>query len=157
MAMTDRNRNALRSIPTVITSSHAFTQALDARARAAGNRFWERGNPHHALGTVVELHLKDTLGVLLGAGDAPDSSWLSRRDIWGDGFNAFDVLQHKIDIPLVERLRDCVSGAHVGFSVTLYAYEHDFGRGEPCSGILWLDHVETLVTPSLALALRIAI
>jgi hypothetical protein len=157
MAMTDRNRDALRGIPAVIAPYHAFTRALDARARAAGNHFWERGNPHHGLAPLVESRLRDTLKVLLGAGDAPDSSWLSRRDIWGDGFNAFDVLHHKIQIPLVERLRDCVDGAHVGFSVTLYAYEDDFGQGEPCSGALWIDHAETLVTPSLAGALRIAI
>ncbi|MCU0759646.1 MAG: hypothetical protein MUF07_10710 [Steroidobacteraceae bacterium] len=152
-----RSSTVIRGIPTVVPSMHAFAQERDARARAAGNMFWERGNPHYALAPIVELQLIEALRAMLGPGNSPEASWLYRRDIRGDGVNAFDVLHDSIRIPLVERLRQCVDGAHAGFSVVLFAYEGCFGRGEPHSGALWMDHAETLVTPSLAGALRIAI
>ena len=68
--MTDRSRSVLRGIPTVVASMHAFTQEREARARSAGNHFWERGNPHYALAPIVESRLIDTLGILLGGDSA---------------------------------------------------------------------------------------
>lgn len=157
MATFDRRRNTLRGTATVSPSVLAWTRELDARSRAAARYFWQTGNLHRQIAASVAACLDDSLRVALGASDAHNPQWLRRRDIWGDGVNAFDLLHHRIQIPLVERLRDGVDGVNVGFSVVLYAYEGRFGRGVPSSGSLWLNHADAVLTPSLANALGIAI
>ena len=134
----------------VAPGNQAFDRTMAERIRAAAEYFWRQGHgePERSEADIAQ-RLDDLLGVTLGSSSGPTPAWVRRRDLFGDGVNAFDIAWSQFRPDLIPRLGELLGAQFPGFSVALFFYEDDLGAGAPRSGALWLDRAGAVVTQSL--------